>query len=92
MKIGTRDIEQALVDILSGARSREDVASWASSMRKLEDCRGLQYDPKPAEGLIWESLEFLIGIDLKDSPDTYLHNLDDVRDFWMRWQQACSRL
>jgi hypothetical protein len=61
-------------------------------MREVEDRRGLQYEPESAEEIIWESLEFLMGIDLKDPPDAYLHNLDDVRDFWMRWRHACSRL
>ncbi|GAA2289900.1 hypothetical protein GCM10010149_40940 [Nonomuraea roseoviolacea subsp. roseoviolacea] len=69
-------LRKAITDMLDGHRTREDVASWAErSMLELEDA--VISDP-----VIWDSLQTLSGADLKDGPDSYLHNAEDLRS-WM---------
>jgi hypothetical protein len=82
MRVSTEDVTAAFLDLLSGARSREDVANWAHRVRVADDAEGIRYDPPAAESAIWDALEFLIGVDLKDGPDSYLHNQQDFEEYW----------
>lgn len=78
------EIATAFDDLLTGRRRREEIADWASSVRAADDDgRGLEYVPARAERAIWEALEFLMGVDLRDAPETYLHNQQDVESTWM---------
>ncbi|CAM2955171.1 DNA-binding protein [Bacillus spizizenii] len=40
-------------------------------------------DPEAADDRVWDMLILLSGIDLKDSPETYLHSTDDLND-WIK--------
>ena len=41
------------------------------------------YDPEVEDDRVWNMLILLSGIDLKDSPETYLHSTDDLND-WIK--------
>ncbi len=82
MRISSRDVQRAFEDALRGVRTREQIASWAAAMMRLEDANRLEYEPKQAEERIWNALEFLKSCDSKDAPGSYLHSLEDVRKFW----------
>lgn len=40
-------------------------------------------DPAVEDETVWEMLVYLSGFDLKDSPDSYLHTLEELKD-WMQ--------
>jgi hypothetical protein len=82
VQISTSEVSAAFRELINGTRSREEVASWASRIRDADDTEGLQYVPPSAEVVLWDALEFLIGVDLKDGPDSYLHNLQDIAEYW----------
>ena len=77
MIITLPDITRAFEDLISGAKSRETIAAWATSLRNAENSRQLQYEPAPEETRIWNAILYLTGVDLKTSPSNYLHNTDD---------------
>lgn len=83
MRVSIEDVDSAFRDLLTGVRSREDVAGFASRVRAADDEEGIQYDPPAAESAIWHALEFLMGVDIKDGPDSYLHNHQDFEKYWV---------
>jgi hypothetical protein len=82
MRVSNEEVVTAFRDLMTGVRSREDIATWASRVRKADDAEGIEYVPPSAESAIWDALEFLMGVDLKDGPDSYLHNHQDFLDYW----------
>lgn len=71
------DISQAFNDLISGSRSREEVASWADALRRLHDDDQLQFEPDKEKCRIWGAILYLMGVDLKNSPTEYLHCTED---------------
>ena len=90
MRVSTDDVATAFRDLIGGARTREEIASWASRLRAADDGEGIEYAPESAEVLIWEALEFLMGVDMKDGPDSYLHNTDDFVTYWATRRDALT--
>jgi len=82
MRVSAREVATAFRDLMTGARPREEVASWAARVRAADDAGGLEYVPPTAEAAIWDALEFLMGVDLKDGPNSYLHNEQDFIEYW----------
>jgi hypothetical protein len=79
--VGTGDLSRAFDDLVSGARSRESLSSWAATLRLAEEDGRLRFDPPGAEDRLREAIDYLEGVDLKDSPSTYLHVTEDFRIF-----------
>ena len=79
MKVSVDDVAARFSSLLEGKRTREEVADWALAVRRADDGGLLNYLPPSAEQAIWQALEYLEGADLKDGPDTYLHNDEDHR-------------
>lgn len=52
------------------------MADWAGTYVYADD-------PKIEDDIVWDILILLSGIDLKDSPETYLHSPDDLKD-WIK--------
>lgn len=92
MRVTAQDIAIAFRDLRDGVRSREDVAQWASAVRAADDAEGIQYEPPAAGPAIWDALEFLIGVDLKDAPDSYLHGQKDFDEYWSSKAEHLLRL
>jgi hypothetical protein len=63
-----------LLDLLTGRRSRDEVANWAGTW---------VYEPFPAveDDLVWSTLQELVGADLKISSSEYLHNEADFHEW-----------
>lgn len=89
MYVSLSDIERAFEDLLSGARSREEIAAWAHSATESNDLDTLQYDPPGAERRIWNGILYLLGVDLKEAPDVYLHDDGNFREFLKGWRGSC---
>ncbi|WP_250623579.1 DNA-binding protein [Bacillus subtilis] len=62
--------------VLNGQTTREEVSDWAGTYVYA-------YDPEVEDDRVWSMLILLSGIDLKDSPETYLHSTDDLND-WIK--------
>ncbi|ANE48685.1 DNA-binding protein [Paenibacillus swuensis] len=62
--------------ILQGKLSREEVSDWASEYV-------MQDEPNIADEIVWDFLQVVSGVDIKDSPDEYLHVERDLED-WIK--------
>ncbi|ATX85083.1 MULTISPECIES: DNA-binding protein [Bacillus amyloliquefaciens group] len=62
--------------ILNGQAVREEVSDWAWGYVTA-------HDPEVEDENVWEMLVYLSGFDLKDSPDSYLHTIEELKD-WMQ--------
>jgi hypothetical protein len=75
MRQPTREeIIDKLKMILLGKLTREEVADWASEYV-------MQDEPNIPDETVWELLQIISGVDLKDSPDEYLHVEQDIIDW-----------
>lgn len=81
-KIDFLEIRMAFDELINGKITREEVSSWANKLQCAQDNNTLVYSPDNMEDKIWKAIQFLQGVDLKDSPSTYLHNLEDIRSFY----------
>lgn len=70
--------------VLEGSLTREEVSNWAEYWtRKFIDEQGLsEYNL-----LVWKYLDVVSGVDLKDSPTSYLHTDEDI----MEWIQSFKK-
>jgi hypothetical protein len=75
------EIEATFHDLISGKRSREDVAKWASLARETDDIGELRIEPPGKRDAIWDALLYLTGVDLRKSPNDYLHSNEDFVDY-----------
>lgn len=71
--------------MLAAEITREEAASWAISLTEKDDSRDLEYFPAANEEDIWDALEFLSGVDAKDSPDSYYFILIDIESYYTNW-------
>lgn len=83
-------IELVFSMLLEEKVSRETASSWASRM--IENEEQLFYVPSNSEEVIWDALMFLIGVDLKDSPTSYLHDRVDIEDNQNKFYDKCSKV
>lgn len=67
--------------VISGLASREEVANWASNMLQLHEENALEFSPISTRDKVMRSIIYLTGIDLRVSPDTYLHDVLDIVEF-----------
>jgi hypothetical protein len=66
--------------IIEGSLSREEVADWASEYV-------MQDEPGITDKEVWQPLQITSGVDLKDSPDEYLHVEQDIIDWINRFNK-----
>ncbi|MCY8029021.1 hypothetical protein MOB47_05870 [Bacillus inaquosorum] len=62
--------------VLNGQTTREEVSDWAGTYVYADD-------PEVEDDRVWDMLILLSGIDLKDSPENFLHSTDDLND-WLK--------
>ena len=86
MRVCLSDVSRALEDLLEKRRSREEIAEWASALRRAEDAGTLDYVPPTDEERIWQGIQYLMGVDLRDGPRSYLHTQEDFERFADQWQ------
>ncbi|AKU33097.1 MULTISPECIES: DNA-binding protein [Bacillus] len=61
-------------NVLKGTITREQVSDWAEIYVSADD-------PEIDDDQVWDMLILLSGIDLKDSPNSYLHPVEDLNDW-----------
>lgn len=76
MKISLNDVKQAFDFLIKEKKSREELAFWAQKFQLAEDNGDLKYNPPDAEDKIWDGIEYLMGVDLKDVDGSYLHTIE----------------
>jgi len=91
MRVSVEEIAAAFSDLISGARPREAIASWATAICTADDRGTLKYSPPHAEAAIWDALTYLMGVDLRSGPDTYLHSRADFEEYWAINRSALLR-
>ena len=80
-KITLLELRSAFEDLISGAKTYEEVARWASDLMSSEDNGELYYEPSTHEDVIWKAIKYLSGVDLKNTPTEYLHCKEDFEDY-----------
>jgi len=78
------DLQRAFDDLLSEARTREDISDWARSVRLENDAGRLTFEPAEMRDRLWRAVLYMEGVDLKDGPSSYLHVPDDFREYRAR--------
>jgi hypothetical protein len=81
MIVRLTDIQRAFDDLIAGARSREKISDWARSRRMENDDGQLLFEPAAMSDQIWRAITYLEGVDMKDSPMSYLHVPEDFIRF-----------
>ncbi|UTR15273.1 hypothetical protein MM221_01350 [Salipaludibacillus sp. LMS25] len=75
-----KEIIHQLRLVLDGSLTREEVSNWAENLsQELEKEQGL----KDNDLLVWKYLDIVSGIDLKDSPTSYLHTEEEIME-WIK--------
>ena len=74
-------IKKMFADLESGTKSREFVAEFAAAAMKADDIGSLIMEPSADASRIWKAITYLSGVDIKESPDTYLHCTEDFIEF-----------
>lgn len=77
MKVSLDEIKQAFNSLIEGKKPREELSNWAQKLLFAEDDGNLKYDPPSEEARIWNSIKYLIGVDLKDFDGNYLHSKEN---------------
>ena len=66
-------LEALLAD--HSAAARENAAAWAVEYILFDDP---QLYPEVRDAAVWNALTQLAGVDLRDAPDLFLHETEDV--------------
>jgi hypothetical protein len=74
------EIINNLKSVLLGDKTREEVSDWAS-------CYVMTDNPTIDNEDVWDLLKTICGIDILDSPTSYLHNEDDINS-WIKKASA----
>jgi hypothetical protein len=81
MTVTVDTIVKMFADLESEARSREFVADFAAAAMKADDSHSLIMEPASEAHRIWKAITYLSGVDLKVSPEAYLHCTEDFIEF-----------
>lgn len=84
MVVALPDVQRAFDELIAGARPREEISDWARSLRIENDKGQLFFEPAAKRDQIWRAITYLDGVDVKDSPTTYLHVIEDFKAFRLR--------
>jgi transcription initiation factor IIE alpha subunit len=70
------EILDRLNSVLNGELTREEASDWASYYVMADE-------PTIDDKIVWDLLKIISGIDVLDSPTSYLHNEEDIKD-WIK--------
>jgi len=86
MQVSANEVKEIFQQLIDEKLSREEVAEWAFIRTQAYDNEQLEFFPPEQEGRIWETLQYLEGVDLKENNDTYLHVKSDFfQEFREKW-------
>ena len=67
-----KEVEAKLRELISGKRSRQEVADWASQWIRASE-------PRVGDPAVWKALTSLVGADMLTTDRPYLYGEDDFR-------------
>lgn len=79
MLLTIEDIKCKFNELINEEISREDADEWAYIRMQAYDDGNLEFQPSNDQELLWGAIQYLYGIDIKDSPSSYLHSLEDIQ-------------
>jgi len=86
MQVSANEVKEIFQQLINEKLSREEVAEWAFIRTQAYDNEQLEFFPPEEECRIWETLQYLEGVDLKENNDTYLHvDSDFFQEFRDKW-------
>lgn len=74
-------IKKLFIDLIDGTQSREEVASRAFTLMTANDNGFLIYKNQEEAEIVWDSILYLLGVDLKVNKNEYLHSIDNFIDY-----------
>lgn len=74
-------IERMFADLEAEVRSREAIAEFAMAAMKADDAGGLVLEPLADASRIWKTIAYFSGVDIEESPGTYLHCTEDFVEY-----------
>ncbi|MDT7526953.1 hypothetical protein NOG12_12815 [Pseudidiomarina sp. GXY010] len=82
------DIKGKFSELIAGEISREAADRWAYERIQAFDAGLLEFEPGSDEEFLWSAIQYLYGVDSKDSHDEYMHSLGDIqRAFEEKWNR-----
>lgn len=78
MTITLEELKNIFSAVIRGDLSREEASDRAIELQQAADDNNLHYIPAEKEYLMWDAILFLLGVDLRSSPNEYLHNKTDI--------------
>lgn len=88
MILSVADVAGMFDDLISEAKTRSEVSAWASDALLLDDHEELQFEPPLAEPHLRSAVHYLLGADLKEGRNRFLHTTEDFRLFLAEWKQG----
>jgi hypothetical protein len=79
-----QDVKKRLVDLLTEAKTREEVADWAAEWIRMDD-------PDVEDSVVWSALRHLAGADLQTAPGEYLHHDPDFHAWLDELENAIDK-
>ena len=80
MEIDLNTVCRVFHDVLDGRMTREAADRWAYDLLQQSEVDSLTYSPAAEEERIWNSIMYIYGIDIMESPGKYLHSDENIRD------------
>lgn len=81
MIITLSKIIEVFEQLISNSITREFASNWAQELQLAIDKNQLEFYTVSDKEKILKGIFYLLGVDLKDSPSSYLHDLQDIIDF-----------
>jgi hypothetical protein len=81
MEVSVLEIVEIFERLISNELTREEASDWATMRMKAHDSAILEFKPPSNEQVIWRAILYLQGVDLKTSPDSYLHSSEEFTDY-----------
>jgi hypothetical protein len=86
MEVTLNEVRTIFNQLINETVSREYAAEWAQIRQEAEDAGELEYEPQQEENRIWKAIQYLLGVDLKEDPITYLHTVEDFISYYNQMQ------
>lgn len=87
MELTLLEINQLFNKLIELEFTREEADRWAFKRIQAFDSGVLQFLPQTDEEILWSAIQYLYGIDIKISPDEYMHSIDDIQEeFEKTWK------
>ncbi len=85
MILTLKDIHNIFVKLINNRLSLEEADRWAYKVIEEFDNNTLIFDPKKYQDHMWRAVSYLYGVDLKISPNEYMHSLSDIEEYYNNW-------